>query len=39
MNGSWAYVETTAEGKTVRGFIPMDALEAMPDTEEENEKY
>ena len=39
MNGSWAYVETTAEGKTVRGFIPMDALEALPDADEEAGKY
>jgi len=37
--GSWAYVETTAEGKTVRGFIPMKVLEAFPEKDEEAEKY
>jgi hypothetical protein len=26
-NGSWAYVETQVSGKTVRGFIPMSAIQ------------
>lgn len=32
---SWAYIETTVDGKTVRGFIPSDALPNSFDADEE----
>lgn len=30
-DSAWAYIETTASGKTVRGFIPMDCLDTSAD--------